>query len=316
MIVKHDIPVYNICWLNYAEGGKIGTFYEPESKQELEELCRGLYKEGLEFDLIGHTSNIYFLPSYSVDVMVSTRKVRNVMLTDNYIIADCGVSVKSLSKRMVEEGVKGFEGLIDLPGTVGAAVYGNASCYSCSINALLESFELLMPNGKIVIKNVNDLKLSKRSSSLKRGELKGIILNVVLKKEYGNKDVIKEQSEKNHKTRLETQPGPKDNLGSIYSDSKVRKFSIICIIANCLSKLLLYSLKIAGKSNSYAHKKRKEMYFGIMGSKDLASYVYGWNRYIWKDKKSHGLFWEYHKLHQKLFKNSKFEIEIKGEKAY
>ena len=39
MIRKTNIPIYQISWLNYAEGGMIGTFYEPENKDELVEIC-------------------------------------------------------------------------------------------------------------------------------------------------------------------------------------------------------------------------------------------------------------------------------------
>ena len=173
MITKHNVPIYSICWLNHAEGGMIGTFYEPETKWELIDLCQSLYKEGKRFDLIGYTSNRYFLPSYNSEVMVSTRKVRNVHYSEDLIIADCGVSVSTLARKMVNEGVKGFEGLIDLPGTVAASVYGNASCYNCSVNALLDSFELLRPDGGIVWMKPEDLKLSKRSSAMKRGEWGG-----------------------------------------------------------------------------------------------------------------------------------------------
>ena len=72
------MPIYSICWLNHADGGVIGTFYEPENKKELADICRTLYKEERKFDLIGYTSNIYFLPSYNADIIVSTRKVRDI----------------------------------------------------------------------------------------------------------------------------------------------------------------------------------------------------------------------------------------------
>ena len=52
----------------------------------------------------------------------------------------------------------------------------------------------------------------------------------------------------------------------------------------------------------------------LLGAKDLQPYVYGWNRYIWKDEKSHTLFWKFHEIHKKLFKNNHFEIEIRGKK--
>ena len=311
MIIKHNVRIYDICWLNHAQGGVIGTFYEPETKEELIKLCSSLYKEGKQFDLIGHTSNIYFLPSYSVDIMVSTRKIKEVIYTKDSIIADCGASVKQLAHAMVNEGVKGFEGLIDLPGTVAASVYGNASCFNCSINNLLVSIEFLNENGEIITLLPGDLKFTKRSSALKRGEIKGVILSVTLRKEYGDKEEIKALAEKNHKRRLETQPGPKDNLGSIYASSKnftrrswfIRKLtSVLCII-----------LKLIQRDRVSINSK--DLILRFYGAKELQPYVYGWNRYIWKDEKSHELFWNFHKIHKKLFKNSNFEIEIKGESS-
>lgn len=308
MKIKYNVRIYDICWLNHAQGGVIGTFLEPETKEELIEVCRSLYKEGKLFDLIGHTSNIYFLPNYSVDIMVSTRKVKSVIYTKDNIIAYCGASVKQLAHAMVNEGVKGFEGLIDLPGTVAASVYGNASCFNCSINNLLVSIEFLNENGEIITLLPEDLKLSKRSSILKRGELKGVILSATLRKEYGDTEEIKALAEKNHKRRLETQPGPKDNLGSVYAVSNgfsrkswmIRKLaSVLCILLR-----LIHRDKVSINS--------KDLLLRFYNAKELQPYVYGWNRYIWKDEKSHELFWKFHQIHQKLFNESKFEIEIKG----
>lgn len=308
MIIKHNVRIYDICWLNHAQGGVIGTFYEPESKEELTELCRSLYKEGKLFDLIGHTSNIYFLPNYSVDIMVSTRKVKQIVYSKDYIIADCGANVKALAHAMVNEGVKGFEGLIDLPGTIAASVYGNASCFGCSINSMLVSVEFLKDNGEIVTLKSEELKLKKRSSALKRGELKGIILSVKLRKEYGDSKDIIALAERNHKRRLETQPGPKDNLGSIYAVSNgfSRKSWLIRKLASVLCILLRSIQRDKVSINS------KDVILRFYNAKELQPYVYGWNRYIWKDEKSHELFWKFHQIHQKLFNESKFEIEIKG----
>ena len=201
MIKKEQIPIYQISWLNYAEGGMIGTFYEPENKDELVEICRKLYANDKAFDIIGHTSNIYFLPSYNVDVMVSTRKVRNYKEETDCIIVDCGVSVKSLARKMVDSGILGFEGLIDLPGTVAASIFGNASCYGCSINEQLISFEVLRPDGSIVTLTKEDLRLARRSSSFKRGEQQGVILSAKLKREFGDRKTILAKAEANHRKR-------------------------------------------------------------------------------------------------------------------
>ena len=173
MIIRKNVPIYDICWLNHTKGGTIGIYYEPENIDELKNICFSLFQAGKHFDLIGHTSNIYFLPDYSVDYMVSTRKCNSFAECEDVIVCDCGVSVMKLARQMVDKGIKGFDGLIDLPGTVAASIYGNASSYGCSINDLLLSCELLQPDGKIVTIQPKDLRLSKRSTALKRGELRG-----------------------------------------------------------------------------------------------------------------------------------------------
>lgn len=309
---KNNIPIYSICWLNHAQGGMIGTFYEPESKEELVDLCCSLYKENKSFDLIGHTSNIYFLPNYSVDIMVSTRRLKNVQYKDNLIIADCGANVKALAHAMVSEGVKGFEGLIDLPGTVAAAVYGNASCYNCSVNDMLVSVDFLKENGEIVTLKPEELKFTKRSSALKRGEIKGTILSVTLRKEYGNTETLKKLAEENHRKRLLTQPGPKDNIGSIYAhtDGYSRKSYFVRFFV----RMLLFLYRFIQKDRTIVKRVGIDIILRMYNAKELQPYVYDWNRYIWKDKQSHELFWKFHEIHKKLFNKSEFEIEIKGDR--
>jgi len=309
MIIRNNVPIYDICWLNYAKGGIIGTLYEPQNIEELCDICSTLNRERKRFDLIGHTSNIYFHPDYSVDAMVSTRKCKHHTLTENVIECDCGVPVAKLARKMVDEGVKGFEGLIDLPGTVGAAVYGNASCYGCSINSLLLSFDLLKPDGSIETMYPNELKLTKRSSSLKRNELKGIILSVKLKKEQGDVILLKSLAEKNHHLRKVFQPSPKDNLGSIYA-SKQKKTAFGFIVLG-IAKFFGLIYGLTGKNFKQVRDKQKEIVLSLLQARDLLPYVYGWNRYIWKDELAHTLFWKFDKIHRRLYKDNEFEIEIK-----
>ena len=72
-------------------------------------------------------------------------------------------------------------------------------------------------------------------------------------------------------------------------------------------------LFVCGKKNEIVDRKKKEFLFYLLGASDLLPYVYNWNRYIWKDEKAHTLFGKFHLLHQKMFKQSHFEIEIKGD---
>ena len=70
----------------------------------------------------------------------------------------------------IEAGIQGFEGLIDLPGTVAASLYGNAGCYGCSISSLLKSATILTEDGEVINAGKEWFDFTKRSSSLKRGD--------------------------------------------------------------------------------------------------------------------------------------------------
>lgn len=313
MIIKKDIKTTSISWLStsYKEswGGVIGTLYEPETLDELITLGRKLYAEKRSFDLIGHTSNTYFMPGYSVDTMVSTRRVNKWEEQEDRIICDCGVGMIRLSRLLVEKGIKGFEAFVDLPGTVGSAVYGNAGCCGGLVNELLLYFDILLTSGEIVRLHKDDLKLSHRSTALKRKELQGIIISIALRKEYGDKEKIKQKAEENRARRKRNQPGPVNNLGSIFANSGRRTL---------LNRVIQYVLKAyelvflsKNKDREIIQKKKRRIFLKILGAEDLSPYLYDWNRYIWKDDVSHALFWKYVRLHKRLFSGNDFEIEIK-----
>lgn len=311
MIKKNNIHVYDVSWLNHCDGGIINNFFEPESLQELKELCMSFNVNHEDFDLIGHTSNIYFLPSFSSKNMVTTRKLKKYEVRDSEIYCECGVSVSKLARDMVDEGVQGFEGLVDLPGTIGAAVYGNAGCFGCSITSLLLSVDLLLPNGEVKTLSPKELSFSKRSSVLKRKELSGVILSVRLHKRCADKVMLQKKAEEYRNIRKKTQPGPKDNLGSIFSNrGKPRlRFKIAVLLANFLSFICMFWL--GDKENKKLCKKT--VLFTLLGAKHLEPYVYGWNRFIWRDCESHDIFWDFVRYHKKFFTSSEFEIEIKGD---
>lgn len=306
MRILSEVNISRISWLK--SGGLANQYIQPQSVDELVSIVKQFERDKVKYDLVGHTSNTYFLPSYNSDAIISTRLLNMYEEKDKTIVCECGVSVRHLARRMVEKGIKGFEGLIDLPGTVASSVYGNASCYGCSINELLVSYDFLQEDGNIVNLSFDSLKLSQRSSALKRGELKGVILRVYLKKEEGDKECLQLLSTLNTHRRCQTQPGPAHNLGSIFVTGKPTMLYYTVMI---VSKIILYFSH--EKDPLVLIQKRVAIVLSLLRNEDLLPYVsYGLNRYIWKDDMAHILFERYTKLYRRLHKNSEFEIEIKG----
>ena len=140
-------------WIH--RGGIAGIFISPASADELETILSFLYSEDTSFLLIGHTSNLYILNECNIPVVVSTAKCRYFQIDDGQLFCEAGVGVINLSKQMIKQGIKGFEYLTGLPGTIGAALVNNSSCRENSISELLVSARVVLKDGSMKISNMN-----------------------------------------------------------------------------------------------------------------------------------------------------------------
>ena len=281
---------------------QIKHLYYPESLSELKTLVKKLNLENNTYDIIGYSSNTLFLPSYTIENLICTKKLNKWYETENEIVCECGVNVSVLSRTMVQKGYVGFEGLTDLPGTIAAGVYGNAGCRHCSVNELLYSFDLLTPLNEVKTLTVEDLNLEYRSSSLKRKELKGIILEVRLKKIKGNADELLQIAKKNHEVRLMQQPSPANNLGTTFIGHKLSQKGLF------LKKLEKLLQKIIRSNDT---RKSFPLLLRLIGKGAFSPYVYYWNRYMFLDEKSHNIFPKYCTFIQSLYLDAKLEIEVR-----
>lgn len=313
MIIKEKLHISQISWLSLSydkkdSSGIINTFYEPESIEELKNLCQNLYAQKKDFLVIGHTSNLYFAPDCMVDIVVSTRRCTRYEMRDDSIYCECGVHVMKLSQQMCEEGVAGFDGLIDLPGTVASSIYGNSSAFGCSINSLLIKCEILLSDGTVKEFFPEDLKFTTRASALKNGEIKGVILSAVLRKTMGDEKTLCESARINRQMRKDALPGPAYNLGSIFRYSDKR--TLVGNFVKYATKIYATVLKYMHYSQDDIQKKRLHFSIVLMGARELEPYIYGWNLYMWKDVAAHKFFPIFLKKHNKIFKNDSLEIEI------
>lgn len=308
MKVQHNIKTYSVTWLanTYDEEtstGLIENYYIPDDVNELAELCKSMYHNHEKFMVVGHTSNLYFLPKTNIKNIISTRNLTYWHRKGEIAICNCGVHVKRLVKAMVDDGIKGYACMIDLPGTVGAAIYGNAGVSHDSISNVLIDVEMLMPDGTIKTITKEKLKFDIRSSALKRHTLNGVILSCRLNCIPGDKTAIKNIAEHVHQWRIKNQPGPSRNLGTttvIYKNNSTMYGYAVRAVAKFVSIILF--------------RRHSSCYLSVIltltGMKHLFPYLAGLNRYIWKDKKGHNYFADYMKLVSKMYKKPQLEIEV------
>jgi len=293
-------------WIKF--GGIAALWISPMSVCQLKEVCKYLYTNMVDFDLVGQTSNIFFHSTYNPQVVVSTVKVNQYEIKDDVVTCDCGVSVIKLAKDCMAHGYAGFYGLVGLPGTVASAVVNNSSCFNCSISSLLISADVLMSDGSIRTMKKEALGYTRRSSVFKRKEIDGTILSVKLRlQKAGNIDEEYRKAESTKAYRKNHQEGYAKNLGSIYAKKKKRHNVKNVSIAICLR-----FAKLLGISSPAILQKRLLLLF--YGYKDLNYYISDKtiNSFVWRDNNAKQAFERYKTFMSKVYKDLEIEIEEKS----
>jgi len=298
-----EVALSHKTWIK--TGGMCGYWITPHDATQLTELCRWLYQQKQKFEVVGQTSNIFFHSTCNPSVVVCTTRVNDYSQVDDTVTCGCGVNVMRLSKNLLEQGYAGVCGLTSLPGTVASAVVGNAGCFDCSITALLQSLDCLLPDGTVKTYSREKLRLSHRSSAFKRGELEGVILSVRLHLEKAA-DVEEEKRKAARSTqwRKRNQEGPAKNLGSTYAMRKMRK-NLRNITAVCIAHI---GTKL--RMGSYRRLLKKGL-LRLYGYHRIDAYVSdkNVNTFVWRDERAEQMFPVYKEMMNKIYNHATLEIE-------
>ena len=303
---SENINLSEYTWIK--TGGTVNLWIEPNSTDELQGLLDLFYLNGVEYDIIGHTSNIYYLNSTKKNIIISTKRLKNYMVFDNEVVCDCGMPIAMLSKSLVKEGYIGFYGFVNLPGTIGAAAVNNSGCFGCTISDLVISLKIYnKKTGKLEEISKEKLKYSHRSSVIKRKEVNAVIIKVALRLVKGS---IKEEQQKALDATIErkrTQEPPAYTLGSVYANVQERKtigFRLFC-------KLYI----MLAKTHFVNFPTKTHLLLTYYNYRDIEPYVSqkNVNTFIWDpnivDKQR--TFRRYCEFMEKAFINPKLEIEIR-----
>ena len=295
-------------WIH--RGGLCDVYISPINKKELTGLIRELYHKKYEFLVIGHTSNVYITNSCNIPIIVSTKKCNSYEIKDNKIYCDSGVGVIKLAKEMIKLGIAGFEYLTDLPGTVGGAIYNNSSCKKNSISQLLVCAEVILSNGEITTMYPHDFDFAYRTSKMKKKEIQGVIVSLVLKAEPGDIQELLKISHSNTIERHSLLESYAKTLGSTMNNCFNKgKMPLHYYLAFRLYNLWL---KIKEKDESQRRIKSKNFICWISGYSDISNYVSNEDIiiFIWKDENADNIFPRYLEFMDKVYRTQDIEIEI------
>ena len=214
--VKENVPL--APYTSARIGGPADIFVTADNVAELVRVVKLLWKRDMTFTIIGGGSN----------VLVSDKGVRGVVILNRAkgvkfqggdqpsVTAESGVVFSNLANRCASKGLAGIEWAATVPGTVGGAVYGNAGAFGGDMAGNLIAAELLTENGRESF-SVEQMKYAYRSSVLKRGEQKGIVLSADLQLTNSTKDDVTVKIQQFSAHRKATQP-PGASMGSMFKN--------------------------------------------------------------------------------------------------
>lgn len=199
-------------------GGPADIFLTADTAAELARIVTELWKHELPFTMLGGGSN----------VLVSDRGVRGVVVLNRAkgvkfhlgdqpsVTAESGVVFSNLANRCASKGLAGLEWAATVPGTIGGAVYGNAGAFGGDIAGDLIRAELLTANGRESFTS-EQMGYGYRTSILKRGELKAVVLSAELKLKNSTKEDVTVKIQQFSAHRKATQP-PGASMGSMFKN--------------------------------------------------------------------------------------------------
>lgn len=301
---KKDVPMSFLTGMNQTNVVPLVAY--PSSLSQMTDLCNILIGSNCTWEVLGGMTNTYLCESFKRDIIISTRKLNKISQSSEYMTVECGCNLTSISKHLVERGCVGYEGLVGIPGTVGAAAINNSGAFGCEISHVVKGVQCLsMTSGKIKYFGKNELKYQRRSSILK-GHKEYCVLSVDL--DISRKGSTKELTalmQKNLEIRRSKVDGKRKSLGTVFVAGTMKE------LYN-RHRLALFCWKVLNLPNKLLfHNSNCSLYlqFLCLGHPEIARHCDSIGRFCWDKDTTEDDFLQYIQTMQNLA-NGKLILEI------
>ncbi|MGR3741417.1 UDP-N-acetylmuramate dehydrogenase [Companilactobacillus sp. DQM5] len=199
-------------------GGPADSLAFPKNREELISLVDYCHDENISITVIGNASNLIIKDGGIRGMVIILPEFKNIEVEGQNITAEAGATIIETTKVASKFSLSGLEFAAGIPGSVGGAVFMNAGAYGGEISECLESAEILMPNGKIVIFSNNDMNFSYRMSAVQSNG--GIVISATFALTPGKHDVIQAKMDELNELRRSKQPLEYPSCGSVFKRPK------------------------------------------------------------------------------------------------
>ena len=243
-----DFDLKKKSWLK--AGGTFEVFIQPNNLIQIKQILGFLKKNETKFQVVGNLSNIIFRDGKIRTPIINLKyydQIKIIETVEDSINIEVGSGI-SIFKfvNFVSNNLKisCLEGLVGIPGSLGGAIYMNASSYGSFVSEYLKEVQIINQNCELIKLKKDDLKLEWRSTIFHKMK-NFVILNMIFefpKKNISTLETInnKIQKIKNHRMKFQEKKFP--NLGSLFATkdlySDISKTSITYYLLNKTNRIL------------------------------------------------------------------------------
>jgi len=188
----------------------------PHNETGLELLIKK-YRHNKKIIIIGKGANLLLTQKHYDDetLFVNLKLMNSIEVNEYALVAGGGATLSELSWFTIENGIKGFEFLEDIPGTIGGALIMNAGTYKNYISGLVKSVKYYDYSSNCIIdREINEDDFSRRSSYWMNNE--SVIISCSFKAEEGDYIDSLDKVLETKRDRFLKQPRNYPSAGSVF----------------------------------------------------------------------------------------------------
>ena len=218
LTVLTDAPLSR--YTRFAIGGPADLYAETESPEAFIAAWREARASGIPTVVIGDGTNLIVSDQGFRGIVLRFRAER-LMAAGGHVYAEAGAVLQDLVDFTIARGLQGLETLAGIPGSVGAAVYGNAGAYGHAIAERVVSVRFFDGSAERVFRN-EDCEFHYRESVFKRHK-EWIIFSTDLRLDPADRGALRNTADGILKVRNEKFPVTMKCAGSIFKNLLVKE---------------------------------------------------------------------------------------------
>jgi UDP-N-acetylmuramate dehydrogenase len=199
----------------FGIGGPADLVVDAHTEASMIAALDAIRSAGMPLEVIGDGTNLIASDAGFRGAVLRYRS-SEIEIDSASVRIEAGALLQTLVDQTIEHGLSGVHTMTGIPGSVGAAVYGNAGAYGRSIAQSVHSVRYY--NGSEIQALSNEECRFQYRESIFKKQKGWIILSVELRLEHDDADALRENADRIRKIRDEKYPPTMRCAGSIFKN--------------------------------------------------------------------------------------------------